>query len=285
MKLRSVFLVVCPLILALAITAGLPSPASAQQAEKAGQTRLDSLHARREAYSAKAREWQDDTTSARTGWLILDGRSVSGPYEVVVVQEDSTILVNGIIAISPAPQPESIEPDPTDIACHTVIEKMGKGYDSVYTEKGTAVAQRWAFEFLREQPVVDSVYYSKWGELAIKFVDHEYPMYVVPPPPGEKPPTPVEMEEMFKENLQSMADRLRGSLSHGSLVIKGSRSWGGTTISYPQSRFIMEELEKITTSISDLDKRVAAIKEILGNDDQVQLIAERFKVEQAEVEK
>jgi hypothetical protein len=93
------------------------------------------------------------------------------------------------------------------------------------------------------------------------------------------------MEEMFRENLQSMGDKLRGSLSHGSLVIKNSIRWGGITIPYPRSKIAMDDLIRITNTMPHLEDRIAAITKIVGNNNHTRLIAERFKVKPAEVEK
>ncbi len=78
---------------------------------------------------------------------------------------------------------------------------------------------------------------------------------------------------------------MKGSLSHGSLVIKNSISWGGITIGYPHSKVKMDELIRITTTIPNLEDRIAAITKIIGNNNHTRLIAERFKVERAEVDK
>jgi hypothetical protein len=162
---------------------------------------------------------------------------------------------------------------------------MHSGYDSVFAEKGGGEAMKWVNQFLENHPLIDTIYPSDVADLAIKFVDDKYPNHVTFLPPEEKLPTSQEMGKIFRENLMSIADRLRGSLSHGSLVIKSSISWGGITIGYPHSKLKMDELIRITTTIPNLEDRIAAITKIVGNNNHTRLIAERFNINPGEEEK
>jgi len=276
MNRRNLIAVLTCSFFALAIVATLISSGLSQSTGKGKSWASNKSDSARQARRAAMKESDKVNKDTLTGWLILDGELIPGPYEVVVVIQDSSILVNGIVAVSPAPQSEPIVVDSKYVAHHTFAAEQNVGYDSVYIKKGEAAAKKWAYEFSQNHPLVDTVYYSRGGDLVIKFVDEKYEEHITFLPPAEKLPNHEEMEEMFRKNLQSIGERLRGSLSHGSLVIKSSISWGGATIPFPRSKLVIDELKRICATISDLEERVAAIKKVIGNDDQAQLIAERF---------
>lgn len=285
MERKRLFSVVVRLVIAAGVVAGIGTFGLSQTPEKMDATPTSSEDSLRQVRRAKLKELAHARKDTITGWLIVDGEYIPGPYEVVVVQQDSSILVNGIVATAPAPQPQPTAIDPKYIAQEELRKERNAGFDSVYTEKGEGAAKRWVFEFLQNHPLVDTVYASELADLAVRYVGDEYEDHITFSPPEEKPPTREEMEEMFKKNLQRRGDGLRGSLSHGSLVIKSSISWGGMTIPYPDSKLKMDELIRITSTIPDMGERVAAIRKIIGNNNHTRLIAERFKVVQAEVEK
>ncbi len=279
MEQKRMLSVVSQLVIAVALVAAMAAFGLSQTPEKTDATLTNTEDSLRQARRAKLKELSKAKRDTITGWLILDGELIPGPYDVVIT--DNSILVNGLVVVAPPPKQENIAVDPKYVAHHELSIEMHTGYDSVYVEKGGGEAQKWVYEFLQNHPLVDTVYPSKFADLAYKFVDDKYPNHVTfLPPEDENAPT---REEILKETLQWYGARLGGSLSHGSLVIRARGSGGGTTIPFPRSRLKMDELIRIAATIPDLEERVAAIKKTIGNNDQARLIAERFNIEQAEV--
>jgi len=271
MKRRNLIAVLTCSFFILAIVATLISSGLSQSTGKGKSATDNKSDSARKARRAAMKESDKVNKDTLTGWLILDGRLIPGPYEVVI--KDSSVEVNGIVAVSPPQRQEPVAVDPKCVAHHELMMQADAGYDSIYAEKGEGAAKKWYFEFLQKQPLVDSIYVSRHGALTVKFQDEKYAEEVFFAPREKDAPT---REEMFKKNLQWFGEGLRGSLNHGSLVIKSSKIGGGQTIPFPESKLVIDELKRISATIPDLEERVAAIKDVIGNNDQARLIAERF---------
>jgi hypothetical protein len=166
MERRRLFAVVAQLVITAALVAAMAAFALSQTPEQAGSAKESALDSAKQARSAMMREMRELSKARKdtiTGWLIVDGEYIPGPYDVEVAQEDSSILVNGIVVTSPAPQPEPIAVDPKYGAQHRFSTEQNIGYDSVYQEKGEAAAKRWVYEFTRNHPLIDTVFYSRGG--------------------------------------------------------------------------------------------------------------------------
>jgi len=249
------------------ISSGLSQ--STEAGKSAPDNKIDGVKQTRRAATMAHDSIKGDTL---TGWLILDGELIPGPYEVVI--KDSSIEVNGIVVVSPPKNLESLTEEEKYAAEQERQMKFHDGCDSVLFEQGEIAARIWSIEFGMKYPPI-----IKPEPPKDTYCCESIPISLLPESYG---PTIEEMEGIFEKNLQRRGRELRVSLTNGSLVIGARGRWLKRPIPYPRSKYIIDEFTRICTKIPDLAERAHAIEGVINLDFQAALIALRFSNYQGE---
>ena len=210
-----------------------------------------------------------DTAEAGAGWLILDGRLVPGPYDMVI--SDSIIKVNGIAVVSVPPPSENKSVDSASIARHQFSSTLGDSFSTWVHVVGFDTACQRTLSLAQSLPEIDSAYML--SESAIRYWIHgdKWGEAMMLEPPREPLQTP---EERLQDNLRFLGGRLKMHLTSGSLVIMQQGRY--KTVSWPRSKIVLEQLQKIAATMPDLKARTDAVLEIIHDRRYAQAIAERF---------
>ena len=210
-----------------------------------------------------------------TGQLILDGKLIPGPYEIII--QDSTIRVNGIIALAlpkgprQAEQRTDIEIDSNVMAKYKVDEAFARAFRNWETERGFDTACTLAVGYMRRQPLVDSAYWMGPGAFCVFYEgDRDPNVFELYPHMDPEPPDPNRWQKV----LEFVAGGLKGALHDGSLVImQNGQCW---PISPPKRMTVLKQLQDIVASEPDMEKRIAAIKKIVRDERSAKAIAEKL---------
>ena len=262
------------LFIALTLVAALAAFCLAQRAETTKPTRRGEIDSVEQARRAAKRAAQEEPT---TGWLILDGKLIPGPYEIVI--EDDCIKINGLPYMERRKPPEPTEKEEIDsiaITEHNLLNLLQDSFPIWHTEDGPEVAQQRALELMNGSELVDTAYFGSRLDLRVVFHGKRWPREpahillqseIVSMPP---------YEEVRKGILKLRASQLRGWLNRGCLVM--TKSSGGTikSIQPRKAQIILNELQRIATTIPGLESRIAAVKEVISYDTMAELIAKEF---------
>lgn len=226
-------------------------------------------------HSRPAPRYPRDTAKVGTGWLIVNGEFIAGPYEVVV--GDSNIKINGF-PVYPGFRPEhrpSAEVDSNIIARFQLSEAFWPAFRSWVKEQGQQAACEQAVGFMLAQPIIDTAYlagpcdlrvvYRNWPERTVRF-DLEPPMEFEPQPDG--------WQHQFMERRVA---RLRQALTHKGLVISQDGRFAVTDA--PAAEQKLKKLQEIVSTLSSLPERIVALSEIIPDRTAAEAIARRFRQE------
>lgn len=207
-----------------------------------------------------------------TGWLILNGKLIPGPYDIVI--EDGKIKINGL-GIAPSPKPRKvITVDPSAVARHQVYEAFWAAFRTWVAEEGLEVARQRALEFMQAQPIVEKAYLASESDLQVLFQGEKYEVTVSLEPPRESPLSPEEARQQF---LEDYVGSLRYWLTHGTLVILNE---GVLMVTPPsEGEATLKKLREIVVTKADLEERLSAIREIIPDKAMAKAIAERLSQE------
>lgn len=273
MKRNKLLFVVSQLVMAVAMVAVMGAYGLSQTPEKMDATPKSAIDSAKEARRAAARAIEEARSS--TGWLILDGKLIPGPYDIVL--EDDCIKINGLPYMAPKPpEPtEDIEIPEYIIKQHAISNAMVDTFYKSFPVVGLDSARSIACSFAESQTEVDSTRVYSPRHIEVFFEWSSIPMHYLLLPAD--PPEPH--EKVRKEVLEHGASSLRGWLTHGCLVI--TKSTGGYIESRqpPRAGEILKELRRIAATIPDLQERIAAVKKIIHHDGMAEAIAREFKSE------
>jgi hypothetical protein len=209
---------------------------------------------------------------APTGWLILDGRLIPGPYDVAIV--DDGIRIDGL-SIEPPPGPAvPITVTPEIVAQHEVLESLSAALQKWTKEGGAEAACTHALEFMRSQALVEEVVLHSETSLRVLFRGVKYPEYV---DLSASPPDEPSLERVRAEYLDDQARALRYWLTHGSLVIFNR----GVLMATPttEGAAMLKQLRDLVARNDDVDVRAAAVGVLIPEPGMARAIAERLRPE------
>ena len=264
---RRRFTIFFQFLVALALVAGIAIVGVAQTPREV------SPEAKRDTASHKnprpAPRYSRDKAEAGAGWLILDGQLVPGPYDVII--SDSIIKVNGIAVVSVPPPSEKKCADSASIARHQFFSTLNDSFRTWVPAVGFDTACQRTLSLAQSLPEIDSAYML--SESAIRYWIHgdKWGEVMMLEPPREPFQTP---EERLQDNLRFLGGRLKMHLTSGSLVIM--QQGRHKIVSWPRSKIVLEQLQKIAATIPDLKARTDAVLEIIHDRRYAQVIAERF---------
>lgn len=225
---------------------------------------------------------QDETTGGSTseanasgeaqepkGWLILEGKLIPGPYDVRTLK--SEIQINGKNIRKPRKPAVSIAVNPSAAAVHQVVQTLRAALRTWVLEDGAVVARERALEFMESQPLVDDVRFHSDTHLRVIFRGEEVPEYInlhVRSQPG------LSKEQVRAQYLESQVKALKYWLTHGALVILNE----GVLMATPpgEGEATVQQLQEMAASETDLDRRAAAIGELIPDREMAKAIAERL---------
>ncbi len=204
------------------------------------------------------------------GWLILNGRLINPPYEVV--RKNDTILVNEL-QVSPRHRPSK----PKKAIMPGVREsielgtRVGGSLDKWRNEYGQDSAAKLALASYRGSPIIDtafledslvmSVYYSHRPEMKVG-IDLDPPK-MDPPPAG-----------WAETNFERRRKRIESALNHKALVI--FQNGQSRIIRYPKSETYLSEFKRISKTIADPSKRAKLIIPFVADPQMADSIAINF---------
>ena len=207
-----------------------------------------------------------------TGWLILNGKLIPGPYDIVI--EDGKIKINGL-GIAPSPKPRKvITVEPNTAAQHQVFVAFREAFNMWVAEEGLEIARQRALEFMQAQPIVEKAYLASESDLRVLFRGEKYEERVYLHPPRKSPLSPEEVRQQF---LEDRVESLRYWLTHGTLVILNE----GVLMATPpaEGEATLKKLQEIVATKADVDERLSAIREIIPDKEMAKAIAERLSQE------
>jgi len=271
MKRKNLLSVVSRLVIAVVLVTVMAAFGLSQPVGKTDSTEKSAIDSTKEARRAAAKAVEEARSS--TGWLILDGKLIPGPYDIII--EDDCIKINGLPYMAPKPpEPtEDIEIPEYIIKQHAISNAMLDTFENSFPHVGFDSARSIARSFAESQPEVDSTRLYSPRDIEVFFEwssipKHHWLLPVDPPEPHEK---------VRKDVLEQRAKQLQGWLSRGCLVI--TKSTGGYMESRqpPRAGEILKELRRIAATIPDLQERIAAVKEVVHHNGMAEAIAREFK--------
>lgn len=272
---KNLTVIVSRFFMALALVASL----SAHSVAQSRPTSDDSARSKeREAFIAKLRQRQDDTSAAKTGWLILEGRFVEPPYNIEVT--DSSVTVNGMdVFVSKAKSKQNSvkETDSSgtgiNASVHATIQKLLHNYKAQRETIGVSAARENALAFLRQQEYIDTAYFRTESIIRFRKSGDKYGEDI---PLRSKPfVLPQDAAENNQKKLRVYANRLIITLREGALVIR--ENGRGPAISYPESETALNQLREAAATIPDFEERKKRIQEIIGKEKFAEKIAREFR--------
>jgi len=205
----------------------------------------------------------------RQGWLILEGKLISGPYDVRIVE--GLLEINGNKIEKPVKPVVSIAVNPSVAARHQVLETLRTALETWVAEEGPAPAREYALAFMQSQPLVEDVRFHSDTHLRVVFRGEEHAEYVDLSTPSE---TQVSPEQVRAQYLESQAKALKYWLTHGSLVILQEGVLMATAPA--EGERTLTQLREIVGSTKDVDIRAASIREIIPDRGMAKAIAEQL---------
>jgi len=243
--------------------------ALAQMPEKPQGTAQDSA---RDAYFRELRQRQEDTTSAITGWLILDGKLIPGPYVIDI--KDDWLEINGRPYMAPKP-PEPKREVPQNIKDqHRAVSGILNTFHEAVPLVGVDSAHALALSYALSQSVIDTAYYTASDRLEYLPHGESWPGFIWLRPILE---SPQPYEEIRKDRLQHRALQLKNTLNGGCLIFTDRTGGMFLSITPPEAEEIVRELQRIVTTIPDMQERISAVKEIVVHGDLAEAIAKNLK--------
>jgi hypothetical protein len=220
------------------------------------------------------------SSSETQGYLILDGRLVSPPYDVTI--EGERVLVNGKTIFTSYPYrpiseyPRSQQTSPLREQREEASHAFWLEFHQWCKKDGIDVARERAVTYWRHHPLVESVTATP-GLSSIKVLfkggDGFEPSMLLTP--LEDPPSPEQEDEVRQAALQQISKSVLGNLRHGSLVLifgNGNRAY------LDDGQRKLQVIRRILETTPDEPTRTRLIHDALGSIpiEWAQVIAERF---------
>jgi hypothetical protein len=211
---------------------------------------------------------QPDASS--TGWLIVRGVLVEGPYTAVV--GDDTVVVNGVPLAAPrAPLPS--DPDPGARA--QLFEQFWLQWRQWCDTADLEIARTWAVDWWNSAPgvMLAERVPPDDGDLRLWFDgDPDYQLLYLQPPASDLPP-PDEASRLAV--LEELRQEVQATLDHGRLLVVEDE---GYSLSFPsgESGEVMAQIEAIGATLADEEARFQALRVILPDEQTARSIAKNF---------
>ncbi len=205
------------------------------------------------------------------GWLILNGRLINPPYEVI--RKNDTILVNGLQVYPKIRTAKNTTERPS--AAVRRIWELGKEFNGKFSEWVERYDQdslaKLALKFYRDSPLIDSaflessqllaIYYSDWPELEV-LVDLD-------PPKMDPPP-----EGWAQTSFERRRKRIESALNYRALVI--FQNGLSRIIPFPRSEKVYNEIRQILASTEGLTEQAKRILPFVSDQEMADSIAINF---------
>lgn len=211
---------------------------------------------------------QPDASS--TGWLIVRGVFVQGPYTVVV--GDDTVEVNGVLLAAPQ-MPLPADPDPGPHA--PLFEQFWSQWRQWCDTSDLETARAWAVDWWNSAPGVTLAQRvpADDGDLRVWFDgDPDYQLIYLQAPASDQPP-PGESSRLAI--LNELAQEIQDHLDQGRLLIVEDE---GYSLWFPagESAQVMAQIEAISATLPDEEARFQALREILPDERMARSLAQHF---------
>ncbi len=221
-----------------------------------------------------------DSTYEGTGWLILEGRYIPGPYNFSV--SGDTLFVNGIPVNHPRrtprrPLPENPPVGPAPDSLHELNKAFWKNLRTWYSESGFETARMKGVEFLEASSLVESARIDSGGDITAKYVgrpgEETFYLHTLFDPDQEHI-ADLLTPEATTARLERRAANLTAELNKGALVITVGPQ--RRTLAPPKAEQVFIEIQRIIDSIPEIEGRKEALRTIIPNDRIRTAIAEKF---------
>ena len=171
-----------------------------------------------------------------SGRIILDGRLIELPYQIIV--DSSNIRINGRNVYPQIKSNPDVMVDSGLIEQCIVLDSVFAYFDDWFNNVGYDSAIMLAYEFLSHQNIVDSVYFDKDSTLRVKFYSQEWPEALLFEPPTESASDPRESKFQF---LQNQVAQMNEFVSDGGLIIISK----GVIIYRKNADLVLKEIKDI----------------------------------------
>jgi hypothetical protein len=266
------FRVVTRLVLAMSVVAIMATSGLSQTPDHTEATRTSEEDSLRRARQAKLHELSKARKDTCTGWLILDGRLIPGPYDFVL--EDDCIRINGLPYMAPTP-PEPKREVPQHISDqHAASRGILNTFHNAVPKVGVDSARALALAYALSQSILDTAYFFSSDRLEIIPHGESWPGFIWLRPILDSPRS---SEDVRNERLQHAVSDLKKWLNHGWLVLTRSRGGYLEARKPPRAGETVKELQRIAATVPDLQERIAAVKEIVHDDAMAEVIAREFE--------